>query len=344
MASSVSVVVSPFQFKYATSKCSLICIVKRYTPTFISESSNKGLSILIAFPGIGFTSDLWLPVIEHLCTLQNQPGCPIRIMSVWIMDRPNHGDAAVLNEEALNKFHSDSFLSQDYIAAIDTFLSLDLLSQPERENLVGLSHSSGAGPLLGALSLSGKLPFCSLVLIESPFLSGRVYSLHVASVKYFLAHAKQPESWGSLEEAMHYMRANFPWGNFDEANMEIIAKTFFTPIDPYAKSGPVKTKTPFKQQMVVWKDTDGAYAASDRFKLLMHRLPCHLIQGARHDPGIWPEAIFNDILMHIEETRPYLASVTTIQGVGHCLPHENPNATAATIIKALGADQPTSRM
>ncbi|KAJ7590100.1 hypothetical protein C8J56DRAFT_888286 [Mycena floridula] len=275
-------------------------------------------------PGIGFSERHYSVGEQEDLILEklNQPGCPIQILSVWGVDQPNHGDAAILNADALERFHYEYFTSPDHAAAVTAFLSSGLLSPFERNNLVGIAHSSGTAGLLGALPASGKLP----------------------TIKYFLAHAKQPESWSTVDEAMRYMRSTFPWKHFDEANLQIIAKTFFTPVDPSTNASPVKTKTSFKQQMVVWADVETAYSDSDRLRALVDQIPCHLIQGARHDPGIWysihffvlPKQTFDEILSQIEQIRPKLASVTTIEGVGHCVPHGNPYATAATIVKALG--------
>ncbi|KAJ7580246.1 Alpha/beta hydrolase fold-1 [Mycena floridula] len=346
MVSSTSIDIASFGITYATSKCSLICIVKRYTLTVSSDlSENSGLSILIAMPGLGFTSDLWFPVIERIFSLQSQPGCTTRVLSIWVVDRPNHGDAAVLNEEALRTFHNEFFSVPDHAAAITAFLSSDLLSAHERENLVGLAHSSGTVPLIASLPTSGKLPIRSLILIESLLMSREVYPIHLSSVKSLLARATQPGSWNSIDEAMTTLQKIYPWNKFNQENLEILKRTFFIPVDLSREDGPVKTKTAFHQQMIVWGDFKMAYDAAERFhSSIVHQLPCHLIQGLRHDPGIYPKAVFDAILKQIQETHTNLASVTRIQGAGHCLPHENPDATATAIIKALSADQLTSRM
>ncbi|KAA1478458.1 hypothetical protein DENSPDRAFT_845602 [Dentipellis sp. KUC8613] len=58
---------------------------------------------LLVTSGVGLTSDLWTPVVQRLLALQAQPESPFRIASVWAVDRPTHGDAAVMNADVLER-------------------------------------------------------------------------------------------------------------------------------------------------------------------------------------------------------------------------------------------------
>ena len=45
--------------------------------------------------------ETWEPTIEHLFEIQEFAADGLRIGEVWSSDSPNHGQAAVINEEAL---------------------------------------------------------------------------------------------------------------------------------------------------------------------------------------------------------------------------------------------------
>ena len=49
--------------------------------------------------------ETWLPVIKRLFDLASQPNSRVVIHSIWVIERPNHGDAAMLNEALLKEFY-----------------------------------------------------------------------------------------------------------------------------------------------------------------------------------------------------------------------------------------------
>lgn len=87
----------------------LLITAKRYwipssTGTGRSESEADGDELtLICTHGTGFHKEQWEPTLRHLFELSAKPtsGAQVKIKEVWSIDAPNHGDAAVLNEETL---------------------------------------------------------------------------------------------------------------------------------------------------------------------------------------------------------------------------------------------------
>lgn len=49
--------------------------------------------------------EAWLPVIKRLYKLASQANSRVYIHSVWVIERPNHGDAALLNEVQLREHY-----------------------------------------------------------------------------------------------------------------------------------------------------------------------------------------------------------------------------------------------
>lgn len=50
--------------------------------------------------------ETWIPVIKHLYRLTSDSSSRVTIHSAWVLERPNHGAAALLNEEILKKHYS----------------------------------------------------------------------------------------------------------------------------------------------------------------------------------------------------------------------------------------------
>lgn len=66
------------------------------------DADTDALTLVFAH-ATGYLKEIWEPTIEHLydCLEKGESSSPVRIRDVWAIDAPNHGDAAVLNEEAL---------------------------------------------------------------------------------------------------------------------------------------------------------------------------------------------------------------------------------------------------
>ncbi|KAJ6543407.1 hypothetical protein DFH09DRAFT_928645, partial [Mycena vulgaris] len=61
----------------------------------------EGFSLLFSHC-IGGHKELWEPVIEEIFRLQQVKASPQRVREAWAFDRQDHGDAAILNREALD--------------------------------------------------------------------------------------------------------------------------------------------------------------------------------------------------------------------------------------------------
>ena len=59
-----------------------------------------GVTVILAH-GASFTKEIWEPTLEDLQALVLDTIKCARIREYWSIEAPNHGDTAVLNEEAL---------------------------------------------------------------------------------------------------------------------------------------------------------------------------------------------------------------------------------------------------
>lgn len=77
----------------------LLITAKRY---WIPDASynNDALTLIFAH-GTGFHKELWEPTIDDLQELLLSRG-GVKVREIWSIDAPNHGDAAILNENTLS--------------------------------------------------------------------------------------------------------------------------------------------------------------------------------------------------------------------------------------------------
>lgn len=79
--------------------CPFLVTANRYRLPSSPRIPGPGALTLVLAHGTGFSKEHWEPTIEHLYHLIGSTTSEIR--EVWSIDAPNHGDAAVLNEETL---------------------------------------------------------------------------------------------------------------------------------------------------------------------------------------------------------------------------------------------------
>lgn len=80
----------------------LVVTAKRYWHPELFSEGPDALTIIFTH-GTGFHKEQWEPTFEDLVSLLEGSGnAGKRIREFWSLDCPNHGDAAVLNEEELS--------------------------------------------------------------------------------------------------------------------------------------------------------------------------------------------------------------------------------------------------
>lgn len=85
----------------------LLTTAKRYWHPQLFSDDPDALTLVFTH-GTGFHKEQWEPTFEHLCELLERSGHPnIKLREIWSIDCPNHGDAAILNEEELSWGYSE---------------------------------------------------------------------------------------------------------------------------------------------------------------------------------------------------------------------------------------------
>jgi pimeloyl-ACP methyl ester carboxylesterase len=220
---------------------------------------NPDASTLIFAHGTGFHKEQWEPTIQDLwsglllSSSSRREGDGSRqsssfaIREAWSLDCPNHGEAAVLNEETLQWGYEQvcefSFVSPnfgtvfqkyvvntsptevgwgEYARIIHLFLTgmgTGIPTDFSSHTLVGVGHSMGAISLILSLTYPSPPAYETLVLVE-PMLMSQFYSRKFGNQLMEGALARR-DLWPSKEEAFSAARQRKTFKVWDERVLRI---------------------------------------------------------------------------------------------------------------------------
>ncbi|KAJ7661607.1 Alpha/beta hydrolase fold-1 [Mycena polygramma] len=302
--------------------CPFTCMATKWTSSRNSDSSLNGeVLCLVLLSGVGLTSAVWTPVVDRLYSIQAKGGQIIG--SIWAIDRPSHGDCAVLNEATFAARDGPS----EYASAFAAFVTSSLLTQEERSNLAVVSHSAGVAALVYAPSAHQMKSRIRCVLLIEPTIfvdcDARVFTQWTRRLE--MLFTKRKSSWKSVSEAL---ASNKGWRRFHPEVQNIIVKTFFRQIGDELVS-----KTPPLHETAAFAEVACGVDIGRRLGLFIHTVPTHIMYGSRRD--YWPQVLDEAFFAFVDKHRGLLSSVTRIPGEGHFVPQEAPDTTAASIHRAL---------
>ncbi|KAJ7757521.1 hypothetical protein B0H16DRAFT_1823788 [Mycena metata] len=320
-------------FEYCFDR-TLHCTATRYTNTTDFKLTDSSDSACLIFAcGISLSQETWIPIIKELFRLSSTAS-RIPVGSAWVVERPNHGTTGLMNAELLKQHYSAQFPSLQYSTAIHTFLTSNILSASERRNLVGIGHSGGGGSLIQALNYGLRdghnIPLKSLILVEAPLVGPEVWPFFLKmydAVKK--SNARRTTSWPSKDAAMKWFATRSPWKSFSPDVLQIVEDTYFIP--DARRPGFITTKTTVEQETACFVDNGTNLHAGPFLLTILDILPTHIIAGRSRD--MWPPPVYDLIDQNTAKARPYLASVTVMDDVGHYLPVVKPRAVAAQIFE-----------
>ncbi|KAJ7642850.1 hypothetical protein B0H17DRAFT_960037, partial [Mycena rosella] len=266
--------------------------------------------------------DTWIPVIKELFRLSSESPSPVKVGSVWAVERPNHGEAALLNAKLLKQHYSVQFSNLQYATAIHAFLTSNFLSVFERNNLVGVGHSGGGGALIQAVECGlrnrHKIPLQSIVLVEAPLIGPEVWPFfQVLYDGVKKSNARRTQRWPSKEAAMKWFATHSPWKSFSPDVLRIVEDTYFIPDNEHP--GFITKKTTVEQETACFVDNGTQLLAAPFLRTILEILPTHISEGS--DSDFWPHNVYAAITENTRQVRSQLASVTTINDVGHYVSH-----------------------
>lgn len=150
---------------------------------------------------ISFPKELYEPLWEELFARSDGHG--LRIYSIWVADKSDHGASGILNEHTQGDDPSASDLARDLLHMTNVF------REEMRLPLVGFGHSLGGTALLELSNMHPRL-FASLILID-PVIGP---SIKHAGTILLNSSVRRPDLWPShkaAEEAFEATKAFQSW-------------------------------------------------------------------------------------------------------------------------------------
>jgi len=325
----------------------LVSTVKRYNcqGLYSDDDDNKDAVTLTLAHGTGFHKESWEPTLEELNDiLRSQSSLStggVKIRDVWSIDCPNHGDAAVINEDVLGWGYTNAFGWEEYARSIHLFLTGQGTGVPvnfQTRKIIGIGHSMGAIALMLAGMYSPQITFESLILVD-PMLIPRPLKgqPEPMGVPLEAGAAKRRDIWPSREEALKFFLLRTSFKVWDERVLKLLVEHGLRDLPtaeyPDEKQG-VTLKCHKLQEAACYRDTVGRTRAYALLPHLCSILPIHFIYGGTDD--YLPAWVKKEVLH--SACRGKYASIARVAGAGHLVPQMQPQGLAEAIWVVLTQD------
>ncbi|KAI0337319.1 alpha/beta-hydrolase [Trametopsis cervina] len=303
-------------------------------PNFKSPHRDHAPLTLILLHSTSFHKEALEPMLNDLFEFTSSR---TDIREAWIIECPNHGESAVLNQSTLDRPEYQRFFScERYAEAAYRFLTADTIAEDgpqariETDRVVGVGHSLGG---CGIILLAGTLPiFTSLVLLDPFLLPDMPEEIQALRCRLVNSAQKRRDQWPSRQHARRSFQRNHV--HWDERVLHLyVTHGLRAPAQPHTNDSSDESCTlacTRQQEVTMYTDPDGATKPVDILTRLCTQLPVHVAFGRRDD--IIPRRA-QDLLVDTSVRR--FASVAWIEGTGHLIPQENPQGAANFIAKAL---------
>jgi len=324
----------------------LVTTAKRYWHPDLCCEEPDALT-LIFLHGTGFHKEHWEPTFEDLFEAisrdQASPsGLRTKIHEIWSLDCPNHGDAAVINEEELRWGYWHVFAWEEYARSLHAFLQGNGTGIPvdfSKRKLVGIGHSMGAIAVMLSTTYVCPVTFSSIMLVEPMLL----HPPWIVPESTALAEGarKRRDIWPSRDAAYDIMSARPSWRVWDPRVLKAFTEHGLRdlPTTTYPDQQGVTLTCTKAQEVASYSDQLGRARAAKYLSTLCSQLPVHMIQGAVNEPYL-PLAA-KDYTVKVSAAGK-LASVQRVPHAGHLIVQTHPKGLAAAIYNALKQDAATA--
>ncbi|KAJ7470743.1 Alpha/beta hydrolase fold-1 [Mycena latifolia] len=300
--------------------------VKRYT---YAPQTKDGITLLV-FHGLGQHKEQWEPVIERLYALQSPCDHSSRIREVWSLEWQNHGESAVLNEEAL-KDDPRSAPMDGWASGVAEFVKSDFV---KGHRLVGVGYSSGAIALMVSTLHFEKCPYLGIILVEPTVTDKETWEAnHEKIIKPAFelvnkAVTHRRNSWVSKEATHEYFIGRSPWKSWDPRVVELFTEHALRNSKDKDGNDCVVRKCPTIHEATALQLNDKApWDAAEQVTKLSGIVPIHVIFAELVDSM---PRVLRDSAVDRSQGR-IVDSITTIPNVGHSIIQALPDVVGSTI-------------
>ncbi|KDQ22266.1 hypothetical protein PLEOSDRAFT_1079700 [Pleurotus ostreatus PC15] len=247
------------------------------------DPADSALTLLFVH-GVGYHKESWEPCIEVIFQHFNADKAKAKLTEIreaWAIDWQDHGDAALLNRQALRARGDQGIQPNELAVALSTFVNSPHV---KGHILVGVAYSLGsAGLLLSVGNETGTAQtYCSLVLIDPIVLTKELYHndlQYQATSKFLIKGAKtRRDAWPSKDIASAWLSKRFPWSGWDPRFLRSFVEHGLeqTPDD-------VRLKCDKKHEVSSYSPSEGIFEAAKAFSRICHNMPIHVIWGETPD-------------------------------------------------------------
>ncbi|KAG8218168.1 cyclin-like protein [Butyriboletus roseoflavus] len=186
---------------------------------FEASWDDRDAFTLILLHSTSFHKETWEPTLHHLFEdIQKYRSHPVgpKIKCAWVIECPNHGESAILNDRALQRPpYYRNFGCEKYAEAAHRFMlrgpTFPTPVDFRREKLVGIGHSLGGVGISILPTLVPTIHFCALILVE-PLLSPEgIDKLRGLRDNLISGAYERRDVWPSRQSASRYFRQRTFW-------------------------------------------------------------------------------------------------------------------------------------
>lgn len=324
--------------------CPFHTTAKRYwLPEFETNSTDSDALTLLFLHSTSFHKESWEPTLHSIFQLAIQPGSRLKLREAWLLDCPNHGEAAVYNEHVLRQNEDCQFTCQKYASAVHSLLTAGTNEGVRRDftnrRLVGIGHSLGANTILLLQQYEPRIPFLSLVIVEPMVSPDGPEHLDDLSRELVSRASRRRNVWNSREEARTYLlkKAGDQW---DKRVVNLFVEYGLRVHPDVNRFGAVTLACTREQEAGMYRDREGLTKPVEALTEICSWLPTHVILGRMHD---YIPLKVHEALLDPRSGRRY-ASIKYIDDVGHLVPQKKPDELASAIWSTLPQNLKKSRL
>ncbi|KAF7354807.1 Abhydrolase domain-containing protein mpaH [Mycena sanguinolenta] len=308
----------------------------------------------------GAHKEQYEPTIQDLYNY-NLAGPKTKIREVWTIDAPDHGDSAVLNEEALRdggRAYHPVFGWDEYARGLHAFLAglgtgVDVDFSKRRLVLIG--HSSGA--VVVGMCLIRQSTASSLALTYQPELKPEflimieIMGMNTevcAKMREILTKgsANRRDIWPSRAEAYRLFTARAAYREWDDRVLRIFVEKGLRPLPtleyPDKDKEGVTLKCTRKQETATYRDNLASPAVYTLMRFIVQRFQTHFIDGTVDN--YLSRAVKDDFLENAVGGMQNLASFSHVSGAGHLVAQTHPTGLAKALLDVLTKEERGRKM
>ncbi|KAF5319886.1 hypothetical protein D9758_017851 [Tetrapyrgos nigripes] len=243
---------------------------------------------LVFLHATGMHKETWEVTIERLYKLaassQN-----FFIQDIFSIECPNHGESAVLNQEALKKYFENNWPTREYSRAAHAFLnagrSRGAMVDFSKRTLIGIGHSSGVPALCLMREYSPRIQFSAIIAIEPGLSEMKTRNNPRADVVRQVMSAwtwLKKDTWASSDTARKELKASQPQASWDPRILNLYLK-YALRIHPAASFPPpfnfngLTTALTKEQEAASYRSDDLLDLGLEAYSITTREIPVHVV-------------------------------------------------------------------